>query len=174
VDAIAGVERLETQAHGVDTRRPRGSAVKLVRPVTFDLRNDLDELQKLTVMLARCGAQLEIPENFVRQLELALDEIITNIISYGYADDAEHLIRVEVLANAGDITAVVQDDGVPFNPLERPVPDTTLGVEERGVGGLGIHLVRELMDHLHYERVGAFNRLTIVKTMDGTRRSGAS
>lgn len=134
--------------------------------LTLELRNDLHELPKLTTMLARCGEQFHISDALVRQLELALDEIITNIVSYGYADGTEHLIRIDVGVDGGRITAVVEDDGLAFNPLERAAPDTTAAIEDREVGGLGIHLVRELMDHVRYDRVGTSNRLTMVKMLD--------
>jgi len=134
---------------------------------TVDLRNDLTDLPTLTAMLARCGAQFRISETLVHQFELALDEIVTNIISYAYTDDATHLIRVDVGVVDGTMTAVVEDDGVPFNPLLRAAPDTTAGIEDRTIGGLGIHLVRELMDDVRYERVSGRNRLTIVKVLPG-------
>jgi anti-sigma regulatory factor (Ser/Thr protein kinase) len=130
-----------------------------------DLRNDLDDLPKLTGMLIRCGEQFRIPEPLVRQLELALDEIVTNIISYAYPDGGAHVIRVDVGVDDSGITAIVEDDGVPFNPLDREAPDTTAPIEDRGIGGLGIHLVRELMDDVRYDRIGTRNRLTITKAI---------
>jgi anti-sigma regulatory factor (Ser/Thr protein kinase) len=144
-----------------------------VHQLTFDLSNDLGELPKLTTMLTRWGEQCRLPEPLVRQIELALDEILTNIVSYAYSDEAEHLIRIQLAADRREITAVVQDDGQPFNPLESAAPDTTAAIEERPVGGLGIHLVRELMDDIRYERVAAYNRLTITKVIDAARFEGA-
>jgi len=133
--------------------------------LTVDLRNRIDDLPKLTGMLAQCGERFGIPEPLIHQLELALDEIVTNVISYAYSDDAAHLIRVDVGVQDNEITAVVEDDGVPFNPLERAAPDTAAAIENRAIGGLGIHLVRELMDRVHYDRVGNRNRLTITRMM---------
>ena len=133
--------------------------------LTVDLRNRIDDLPKLTGMLAQCGERFGIPEPLIHQLELALDEIVTNVISYAYSDDAAHLIRVDVGVQDNEITAVVEDDGVPFNPLERAAPVTTAAIEDRAIGGLGIHLVRELMDRVHYDRVGNRNRLTITRMM---------
>lgn len=133
--------------------------------LTVDLRNRLDDLPKLTGMLAQCGERFGIPEPLIHQLELALDEIVTNVISYAYSDDAAHLIRVAVGVEANEVTAVVEDDGVPFNPLERATPDTTATIEDREIGGLGIHLMRELMDRVRYDRVGNRNRLTMTKVM---------
>jgi serine/threonine-protein kinase RsbW len=134
--------------------------------MTVDLRNHLLDLPRLTDRLTEWGEQVRIPEPLVRQLDLALEEIVTNVIAYAYSDDDEHVIRVDVGVTRGEITAVVEDDGVPFNPLERAAPDTTAGIEDREIGGLGIHIVRELMDSVRYDRVGNRNRLTITKLLE--------
>jgi serine/threonine-protein kinase RsbW len=96
--------------------------------------------------------------------ELALEEILANIISYGYADDREHEITVSLDAQPGEVRVDVEDDGRPFNPLESPEPYTGDSLEDRPVGGLGIHLVRALMDGLEYRRQGDRNLLTMKKT----------
>jgi serine/threonine-protein kinase RsbW len=113
--------------------------------------------------LSEFGQRHGLPSKVIDHLNLALEEILTNIISYGYTDNREHEIRVSLSAQPGEVRAEVQDDGQPFNPLEVPQPDTTQPLEERAIGGLGIHLVRKLMDGLEYKRQGERNFLTIKK-----------
>jgi anti-sigma regulatory factor (Ser/Thr protein kinase) len=100
----------------------------------------------------------------MHDVNLAVEEILTNIISYGYTDNREeHEIKVSVSVQPGEVRVDVEDDGQPFNPLEAPEPDTTKPLEERTAGGLGIHLVRQLMDDLDYKRQGDRNLLSIKK-----------
>ena len=106
-----------------------------------------------------------LPDKERLQLTLALDELATNALTYGYPDGCGEEVAVRVLLQlqAGMLTAVLEDHGIAFNPLETPEPDTTLGIEERSIGGLGVHFVRALMDEVAYERDGKTNRLTLRK-----------
>jgi sigma-B regulation protein RsbU (phosphoserine phosphatase) len=131
--------------------------------VEITLRNDLSELDRVSRGLDEFGAHQRLEPQVVRDLNLALEEILANIISYGYADDREHQIRVRLAVQRGEVEVDVEDDGRPFNPLDAPAPDTAGPVSERPVGGLGIHLVRNLMDGLEYERRGDRNRLVMRK-----------
>ena len=97
-----------------------------------------------------------------------MDEIFTNIISYGYTDQAEHTVRVCVSADADHLTIVVEDDGVPFNPIERLTPKVPDNVESCKIGGLGIHLVKNLVDDIGYRRCDGKNILTLTKTVETT------
>jgi len=127
------------------------------------LNNQLSELDRFSQTLSEFGQRHDLAPRVVHDLNLALEEILTNIISYGYTDNREHEIRVGLSAQPGEVKAEVQDDGQPFNPLEVPEPDTTKPLEERAIGGLGIHIVRKLMDGLEYKRQGERNFLTIRK-----------
>ena len=132
--------------------------------VEIILRNDLSELDRVRGRLGEFGTQRRLSPQLLRDLDLALEEILANIISHGYADNREHEIRVRLDVERGEVRVDVEDDGQPFNPLDAPEPDTARPVEERPVGGLGIHLVRSLMDGLEYRRQGDRNRLTMRKT----------
>ena len=90
--------------------------------------------------------------NVVDDLNLALDEVVTNIISYAYDDEAEHQIGIRVALDGDGVSVQVEDDGRAFNPLEAPKPDVGLDLEQRPIGGLGVHIVRSLMDALEYRR----------------------
>jgi len=94
---------------------------------------------------------------------MAFDELLANIISYGYVDKECHEIGIKVSLIHDTVVIVITDDGLPFNPFTREEPDTELSIEERGVGGLGIHLVKNVMDEAHYKRHIDSNVITLVK-----------
>jgi serine/threonine-protein kinase RsbW len=134
--------------------------------VAFELKNDLSELATLSANLDRIGESLGIPRRILFEINLALDELFTNIISYGFSDQAEHLIRVSISTENNQLTIVLEDDGIPFNPFERPPVELPSSLSECRVGGLGIHLVKNLMDEVCYSRCGDKNMLTLKKTIE--------
>ena len=97
---------------------------------------------------------------------MALDEVVTNIISYAYADDTEHRVMVRVALVRDVVSVRVEDDGRAFNPLDAPPPDLRLGADERPIGGLGVHIVRSVMDSLEYHRENERNVLIMTKRFD--------
>jgi len=140
-----------------------GMTANMSEILEIKLHNKLSELDRFNQALTEFGRQHRLPDKVMHDLNLALEEILTNIISYGYIDSREHEIRVSLSARPGEVRAEVEDDGQPFNPLEAPEPDITKPLEERTIGGLGIHLVRKLMDALEYKRRADRNILTIRK-----------
>lgn len=128
-----------------------------------ELKNDLAELDRLAGELEAFGARNGLPEQLVLELNLVLEEIVTNIVSYGYDDEAEHLIGVELELADGELRTRVEDDGKPFDPLQQELPDTSVALEEREVGGLGVLLVRRLMDEVSYQRARDRNVLEMTK-----------
>jgi phosphoserine phosphatase RsbU/P len=140
-----------------------GATKKMTEHVEIKLYNKLSELDRFNQTLTELGRQHGLPGNVVHDVNLALEEILTNIISHGYTDNREHEIKVRLSAQPGEIKAEVEDDGQPFNPLEAPEPDTTQPLEERPIGGLGIHLVRKLMDDIEYQRQEGKNKLVMKK-----------
>ncbi len=96
---------------------------------------------------------------------LALEELITNIIKYGYDDQERHLIgvRAEIVDDRFELE--VTDDGHPFNPFDQAPPDTSLPLEERQIGGLGIHFVRNMLDEVRYQRNGKHNLVIVGKAL---------
>ncbi len=96
-------------------------------------------------------------------LLLAIEELVTNCIKYGYDDTAEHTIVI-VLSTANEmLTITVTDDGHPFDPLSAPRPNLALDIQDRPIGGLGIYLLRELADEVAYERRDDRNHLALTK-----------
>ena len=120
---------------------------------------------------ARAGAELlesfgvahDWPVKLVLDINLALDEIITNTINYGYADDGVHEITVRVRVHDGIVAVDVEDDAKAFDPLSAPKPDINTSLEERAIGGLGIHIVKTLMDRVAYHYEGNRNHLRLEK-----------
>ena len=94
---------------------------------------------------------------------LAIEELVTNCIDYGYDDAGEHTIVVELGLADGTLTMTVIDDGHAFNPLEATAPDLNAEIDQRPIGGLGIHMLRKLSDSMDYERRDESNRLTLTK-----------
>jgi anti-sigma regulatory factor (Ser/Thr protein kinase) len=127
------------------------------------LKNRLSELDRLNQTLTEFGRRHGLTPKILHDLTLALEEIVTNVISHGYLDRREHEISVRLSIGAGEVEVEVEDDAQPFNPLDLPEPDTAQPLEERAVGGLGIHLVRKLMDGLEYRRQKEKNFLTMKK-----------
>jgi anti-sigma regulatory factor (Ser/Thr protein kinase) len=142
-------------------------ALQYRRPALIELRlvNRSSELQRLASELERFAQNHRIPEPDIHAFSLSLDELVTNTIAYGYDDQGPHEIRVRLTLANGRLSAEVEDDGRPFNPLTAPQPDLTSAVEDRPVGGLGIHLVRSLMDHVDYRHESGKNHLMMRKQL---------
>lgn len=132
--------------------------------VSVELKNNISEIERLSQILDEFGEANSLLPNVLYALNLSLEEILTNVISYGYEDNNEHSIIVRISLKGGEeLIAEVEDDGRPFNPLEAPEPGLEKPIEDRPIGGLGIHLVRNLMDGLEYRRQGRKNILVMRK-----------
>jgi len=131
--------------------------------VSLELRNSLSELDTLCRNLQQFGQSLGLSNKALFQICLAVEEIVSNIISYGYTDDAVHWIKIAISHNQGTLIIRLEDDGIPFDPLLAEEPDCECPVEERKVGNLGIHLCKKVMDEMIYERCGNKNVLTLKK-----------
>ncbi len=115
-----------------------GATKKMTEDVEIKLHNKLSDLASVNQALTEFAWQHGLSDNVLHDLSLALGEILTNVISYGYTDGGEHEITVRLSIESGEMRIDVEDDGQPFNPLEVPEADTTKPLEERSVGGLGL------------------------------------
>ncbi len=97
----------------------------------------------------------------VYRINLALEEMISNIIKHGYDDYDGHKIQVSIEARENEIVSIIEDDGHEFNPLTREKKVEPVPLAERKVGGLGIHLIKDLLDHVDYRRENGKNVLEI-------------
>ena len=129
------------------------------------VKNQLSELERVSRDVEAFGEHHGLPANAIFSVNLALDEILTNVISYGYVEGGQHDIVLRLSLAAGELVVQVEDDGRAFNPLELRLPDMDKPLEERPIGGLGIHLVRKLMDRLEYRREAGRNVLVMAKAV---------
>ena len=133
------------------------------RNYCFELKSKLSELSALCRHLEDCGNMLELPQKCLFEINLGLDELFTNIISYGFEDESEHQIKFSLLKEKETLVVQVEDDGKPFNPLDAASPEISLDLEEATIGGMGIHLVKKMMDDIAYQRVEGKNKLVLKK-----------
>lgn len=133
---------------------------------TFILNNNISEIRLLREAFTAFGEANNLSCDVIGDLNLALEEIVSNIIFYGYKDNDDHQIRVGIRLTDEKVILEVIDDAEPFNPLQVPEPDLQRPVEEREIGGLGIYLVRNLLkDHLNYKRENGKNVLVMKKVI---------
>ena len=135
----------------------------MTRAATIVVRNDFSELERMTRAIEEFGSRVGLGPKVIFGLNLAVNEIVTNVISYGYDDGREHEIVVRLVAHTGEVVVEVEDDGRPFDPLSVAEPVLDAPLEERQIGGLGIHLVRKTTDGLEYHRRQDKNVLVLRK-----------
>ena len=131
------------------------------------VKNAFAEIPAANEAASRWLAARQAPPAADYLANLTIEELVTNCVKYGYDDANEHVIEIELSLSPAELVLTVTDDGHPFNPLELPEPDTNLPVEDRAVGGLGIHLLRKMSDRMEYVRTDGKNRLTIHKSLSG-------
>ena len=133
----------------------------------FTIETDPAELERLIDAVAEIGEKENWSPDLVFRVHLALEELGLNIINYGY-DEGVHEIELTVNSQPEEVTIEIWDDGRPFDPLQdAPEPDVSSALEDRPVGGQGVHLVRTMMDQLRYQRESGRNHLTLVSRRVG-------
>jgi anti-sigma regulatory factor (Ser/Thr protein kinase) len=133
--------------------------------LTLRLANSFAALTDTADQIAQFLEDHAVPGDAVFAANLAVEELVTNIIKYGYDDDDAHDILLRLTLPPGELVIEIEDDGHEFNPFEQPEPDTTLAAEERPIGGLGIHFVRNLLDTWTYERKDGRNIVRLTKRL---------
>ena len=133
--------------------------------ISFKLSNSLSELHTLNKKIDTFGMRVGLTNKLKFEIKLVLEEIFTNIVSYGYRDEKEHWITVTISSENYAMTIQIEDDGIPYNPLESEKPDLKCPVEKRPIGGLGIHLVKHYTKNCAYKRYRNKNILTLRKTI---------
>jgi anti-sigma regulatory factor (Ser/Thr protein kinase) len=128
------------------------------------LASDIAELQRLLAHIEQFGKAHALSTEATGALQLALEEVVTNVIVHGYRRVVGHTVRVRLTCANNTVTAEVEDDAPAFDPLARPQPaHVDHPVEDRPIGGLGIHLVKKLMDAVEYQRNHDRNLLILRK-----------
>jgi serine/threonine-protein kinase RsbW len=131
--------------------------------ISVRLPIDLREIERLNKLVRQFGDLHEVPSRALYALNLALDEVVTNVVRHGFDDPAGQELLAEVTVHDNELTTVVSDPGRAFNPLDVAPPDLTAPLAERSLGGLGVHLIRSLMDSVEYRRDNGKNVLTMRK-----------
>ena len=139
---------------------------------TFELKNDLTELRSLEQHLFNLAGLANLSDKSILRINVCLDELFTNIVSYGFEDDSEHVIKFAVRVEDNLLIIEIEDDGTPFNPLEKIDPEFPANVESAKIGGLGILIIRKLIDSIGYVRKQGKNKLTMHKKIqEGDQKS---
>lgn len=134
------------------------------RRLFLRLPTKLDQLERIYEAVDELGESEEWPPGMVYQVKLVLEELGVNIVTHGHDNDPDHEFEIVLDTDTDALTIELSDEGRAFNPLiDSPEPDTDSGLDDRPVGGLGIYLVRTMMDELSYRREDKRNILTIVK-----------
>src|SRR5207248_1982265 len=128
--------------------------------------NDLAEIGRIAPVIEKFCAERGLGGNVAHAVNLALDELLTNTISYGYGDATQHLIDIALTLTRERLTVTIRDDAAPFDPTTAAAPDLDAKIDERAMGGLGIHIVRTIMDQVEYRRVNGHNELTLTKFLE--------
>lgn len=129
------------------------------------LRNQLEELERLQVFVSQYCAARGLSADDTFAITLALDELVTNVILHGYEDQAAHEIQVTLSRDADTVVVDLEDDARPFDPSQPVTVDTSAALQEREIGGLGLHLVQRTMDQLTYRRAAGRNHLRLRKQL---------
>jgi sigma-B regulation protein RsbU (phosphoserine phosphatase) len=121
----------------------------------------LPEIERINAEFKQFADDRGLTAGVSQKVSIVFDDLLNNIISYGFSDDEEHQIEIDVAYSPDKLVIAITDDGTPFNPFDQVGPDISLSIEERDIGGLGVLLVKELMDEYHYQRHSNSNVVTL-------------
>ena len=137
----------------------------------FSLINDLRELALAAEKVDAFCAEHGLSPDVAFAVNVSVDELLTNTISYGFDDGESHRIEMTVRLEDGALVIELVDDATPYDPTQAPHPDIEASIEDRPIGGLGVHFVRILMDGFRYRRSDGRNIVTLTKRT-GDRPAG--
>lgn len=127
------------------------------------LANDISEIGRLYEFIEEFGSDFSLSPDIVFNLNLVLEEAVVNIINYAYPKEDHESIYLSAKMHEGSIVLVLTDTGKEFDPTAVPEADVTLSADDRQIGGLGIFLIRQIMNEVKYERIEGKNVLTLEK-----------
>lgn len=131
-----------------------------MKKLSLELDAVIDSLHLMASFLEDACARWHVPDEMKNRMDLAADECVTNVILYAYGDEPGN-ISLSLEKHGDLITLSITDTGVPFDPTRHADPDTSVPIEKRQIGGLGIFLTRKMVDAIRYERVNDTNTLTL-------------
>ncbi len=129
------------------------------------ITNELSQLAVLSDFVTLTSKEIGLDERMCMRLNLALEEAVTNVILYAYSDEKNKDITIRMETNDNRLKITLIDSGIAFDPTAKATPDTTLPLNERPIGGLGIHLIKQLMTEVTYSREENKNILTMIKEL---------
>ena len=129
------------------------------------LHNNIEQISLLADFIDCLAEEAGIDPSLARSMNLALEEAVTNVVLYAYPEGTDGTVEIDAEADGSVVTFTITDKGVAFDPTQKEDADITLSVEERPIGGLGIFLVRQIMDSVTYERVADQNVLSMKKNL---------
>jgi anti-sigma regulatory factor (Ser/Thr protein kinase) len=137
----------------------------MTEQTTLILKNDVSELERVMSYISDLCVRHSIPPETEYDLNLAVDEMVSNVARHAFPGGGEHLFTLQLSMNNEEFVAHIEDDGVKFDPTAHPIPDLDAPLEERKEGGLGIYLVRQIMTNVEYQRVAGKNIVTLRKKL---------
>lgn len=133
---------------------------------SITLTNDIQQVPQLADFVDMVCEEVGMDMAVAIQMNLAMEEAVVNVMDYAYPAGTVGNVTIEAESDDDQLQFTIIDSGTPFDPTAKEEVDTTLSAEERPIGGLGIHLVRQLMDSINYERIDGKNILTLRKKID--------
>ena len=137
--------------------------IRKAKKELLSIHNRIEDIEIVIVKFEEFANLAKVEQSFILKMSIVLDELITNVIRYAFEDDHTHMIYLEFIVTNKTFYTAIEDDGIPFNPFTQESPDTSLSLEDREIGGLGIHIVKSLMDSYEYIRIDNRNVLKLVK-----------
>jgi serine/threonine-protein kinase RsbW len=134
---------------------------------TLVLQNRVAELRRLNQAIEKFARESDLPAADQSAIELVLEELVTNAIHHGYPEGGEHEMSIGLRMDGRVIEMRLEDDGLPFDPTRAAQADTETSIEDRAIGGLGIHLVKNLVHEMAYARRQGRNVLTLRRNVEG-------
>lgn len=130
------------------------------------IKNDISEISKLATFIGELSEELDFTPELNFNLNLVLEEAISNVILYAYGKEEQKEISLVAYLSDNNLVFVLTDSGMEFDPTKVPDADVTLSAEEREIGGLGIYLIRQIMNTVEYQRIDGKNVLTMKKELN--------
>ena len=132
---------------------------------TVRITNQRDQIDTVRKFFDEYSKENKLTEKTVHDIQMALDELLTNIVNYGYEDTDEHQIDIHFGVNDDAVKVEIVDDSKPYNILEKDNPDISLSMEDKPIGGLGIFLIKKLMSNVDYYTEEGKNHLVMIKEL---------
>ena len=160
---VGGAEQSDDLTMMAVQYRKEQKHIRMQHSIT--LKNDIEQVPQLADFVDMVCEELDFDPSLAIQMNLAIEEAVVNVMSYAYPAGVLGNVNIEAQANEERLKFTITDNGIPFDPTAKAEVDTTLSAEDRPIGGLGIHLVRQLMDSINYERIDGKNILTLRKKL---------